>query len=536
MRKLIVSALLLLFPLLLPAQILKLPQKKNLQEENLALKARVDSLQALLDSLLAPEPLALDPFPAACPDTSSASDAPQYSDSQADSLLGLWYRARRMNTFSELSDFNLDSVRLSSNVPDSVLIRRLSDLNPFITLPFNETVKNYMVMYSEKMPTRMRRMLGLSGYYFPIFEAALAKYDLPQELKYMSVIESALNATATSRAGARGMWQFMYVTARQYGLSINSFVDERLDVEKAADAAARYLSDSYKFFGDWNLAISSYNCGIGNVRKAIKRAGSTAFWDIYPFLPRETRGYVPAFVGAMYAFSYYREYGLVPDDVGMPAPVDTFYVARNLHFKQIDEVAGIPIQVLKDYNPQYIHDIIPGGSKFVLKLPFTYSGAFLDANPDSLYTHRASELMNAQIMKNIEESGHETRMAYRVKSGDYLGRIASRYHVTVQQIMKWNHLRSSSLRVGQVLYIYRRGSGPSSPAAAAKSASSKPSQETRTSSSSGSVAVYTVRSGDTFYSIAKKYSGVSAQNLMDYNGLKSSALRPGMKLKIPASK
>ncbi|MBO4263579.1 MAG: LysM peptidoglycan-binding domain-containing protein, partial [Bacteroidales bacterium] len=252
-------------------------------------------------------------------------------------------------------------------------------------------------------------------------------------------------------------WQFIYSTARTYGLRIDSYVDERLDVEKAVDAAARYLRDAYRIFGDWPLAISSYNCGAGNVNKAIRLAGKKDFWAVYDYLPRETRGYVPAFVGAMYAMTYSREYGLKPAEVGMPAATDTFIVRRNLHFKQVSEVAGIPMEDLKNLNPQYYNDIIPGnGGPCVLRVPYRWTAAFVDAHTDSLYAYKASEYLSAQVLKGIDEGANPyRRTAYRVKNGDYLGKIASRYHVSVAQIKKWNHLRSDRLRIGQVLYIYK---------------------------------------------------------------------------------
>lgn len=254
------------------------------------------------------------------------------------------------------------------------------------------------------------------------------------------------------------MWQFMYTTARSYGLKINSFVDERMDVEKSVDAAARYLRDAYDVFGDWNLAISSYNCGAGNVQKAIRRSGSREFWKIYDYLPRETRGYVPAMVGAMYAMTYYREYGIVPQDVGMPAAVDTFHINKNLHFRQINETVGVPMDIIREFNPQYVHDIVPGSEgTYVLRLPYKWTSAYLAVENDTLYTHLADSLLSPQVLKNIKESGSATgAIVYKVKSGDYLGRIAARYHVSVKQIMKWNHLRNTNLRVGQKLLIYGR--------------------------------------------------------------------------------
>lgn len=429
-------------------------QIRRLQEENTTLRARLDSLLLLLEAPAAGY------AEVALPETVAAETGPEareFTAEVSDSLMDLWYRERRIADYEQARGYDLDSVRFTSRVDDTEMMRRLAAMNAYISLPFNGTVKNYMILYSEKMPRNMAVLLGRSEYYFPIFEEAFARYGLPLELKYLAVIESNLNPVAESKAGAMGMWQFMYRTARLYGLKINSFVDERLDVEKAADAAARYLRDAYSVFGDWNLAICSYNCGSGNVNKAIKRAGKRDFWSIYDYLPRETRGYVPAFVGAMYAFNYAREYGLRPADAGMPAVTDTFEIHRNLHFRQVSEVAGIPLETIKRLNPQYTHDIVPGNEgTCILQLPYNCTSAFLAANTDSLYAYKASELLNPQVIKNIQESGSEVRVAYKVKEGDILGRIASRNGVSVAQIKKWNHLRSDIIRPGQILYIYKK--------------------------------------------------------------------------------
>ena len=432
--------------------------RRRALQENEQLRALVDSLKLQLDSCHAQ----LARF-----DSLAAEMMEVYEDEEVvvaqdqaplstDSLLSIWYLQRRMSSLPDTQTYDMDSVHLTSKVPDSVLISRLAKMNSYITLPFNETVKNYMILYAEKMPTKMGTILGLSTYYFPIFEEVFSRYNLPLELKYMAVVESALNPTAYSRAGARGPWQFIYSTARNYGLKINSFVDERMDVEKATDAAARYLSDAYRIFGDWALAISSYNCGAGNVNKAIKRSGGKKdFWSIYPYLPRETRGYMPAFVGAMYAMTYYRECGLVPDECSLPAACDTFYVHRNLHFSQINEIVGVPMQTLKDLNPEYMNSIIPGNEgECILRLPYAYSGEFIE-HQDTLYTHRSSELLSEKVMKEVKE-GSSNRVVYRVKSGDYLGKIARKYHVSVTQLKRWNGLRSDKLRIGQVLYIHPR--------------------------------------------------------------------------------
>ena len=385
------------------------------------------------------------------------------------------------------------------------------------------------------MPTKMGHILGLCRYYMPIFEEIFNKYDMPLELKYMAVIESALNPVAVSRAGAKGMWQFMYKTARDYGLEINSYVDERLDPVASADAAARFLSDSYAIFGDWNLAISSYNCGAGNVNKAIRRSGGKRdFWSIYPYLPRETRGYVPAFVGAMYAIRYYKEHGLVPEVVPMPEHTDTFRVHKQLHFKQVNALAGVPMDDLHNLNPQYMHDIVPGASQeYILRIPYQYTNAYIE-HEDSLYTYMVDSLFKPATLKAIEEgrASGGGRITYKVKSGDYLGRIASRYHVSINQIKQWNHLRSNNLRVGQILYIYGRGSGPASQEASSKPVSgTKAATGSKPASGSG-YTVYTVKRGDTLYDIAARYPGVSAQDIMKYNGI-SSKIRIGQKIKIP---
>ena len=511
--------------------------RSRLIKENAELRSRVDSLireleayrleKSVTDSLAAEMLLMLEEM-----EEMDGVDEPveEYSPEMTDSLLSLWYVHRQMEVNKELTEYDMDSVKFTSDVPDAVLIERLEKMNSFITLPFNETVKNYMVLYSEKMPTKMGHILGLSTYYLPIFEDIFNRYGLPSELKTMAIIESALNPTAVSRAGAKGMWQFMYNTARTYGLRINSYVDERLDVEKAADAAARYLLDSYNIFGDWCLAISAYNCGAGNVNKAIRRAGGNKdFWSIYPYLPKETRGYMPAFVGALYAMTYYKEYGIVPEPVQMPAHTDTFEIRRNLHFSQISEVIGIPNEDLQNLNPQYIHDLIPGNeAPYILKLPYNYTNAFLD-NQDSLYTHKTAEMAGTKVLEgpSVPDSGTQERIAYKVKSGDYLGRIASRYGVTVKQLQQWNNLRGTNLRVGQTLYIYRSGGG--------KTASSSSGSSASASSSSSGYITYTVKSGDTLYKIAQRYPGVTANDIMKINSI-SSNIKPGMKIKIPTKK
>ena len=530
--------------------------RKELARENARMREVLDSLISELENVRSK---AVHHIPEQADEGGLAIEGllpEDYTLDVTDSLLSLWYVHKSMLKGDTVS-FNMDSVHFRSSVTDKEYLQRLADMNSFITLPFNETVRNYIILYSEKMPTKMSSMLALSQYYFPIFEEIFDRYGLPKELKYMAVIESAFNPVAVSRAGAKGMWQFMYNTAKMYGLTINSFVDERLDPVKSADAAARYMRDAYRIFGDWNLAISSYNCGSGNVNKAMRRSGSREFWPVYNFLPRETRGYVPAFVGAMYAFTYYREHGLVPETDSMPVQVDTFHIRRMLHFQQVSALTGVSVEMLKKLNPQYVHDIVPGTAKeeYVLRLPYQYTSKFIE-NEDSVYAYNAKEYFSPATLQNIAVSGSASsqRIAYKVKSGDYLGRIASRYHVTVKQIMEWNHLRNTNLRVGQVLYIYGKFNGPvaqssgaSSKSSAASSSKGSASSDGATRASSkgsaatpppadsaaeGTYTVYVVKSGDSLYRISQDYPGVSADDIMKFNGI-GTDIRPGMKLKIP---
>ena len=521
------------------------PKKKEIQQENEVLRSELDSLQLLLDHFRSQA--TMDEREIAALEREMQEGGFEYTPEATDSLLHLWYKNTMIDDFDPVNEYDMDSVRFTSNVSDAEMMRRLAAMNSFITLPYNDVVKNYIIQYSERMTTRMGRVMGLSTYYFPIFEDILLRYGLPQELKYMAIIESMLNPVATSRAGARGIWQFMYQTGTSYGLEINSFVDERLDVEKAVDAAARYLRDAYRTFGDWALAISSYNCGAGNVSKAIRRAdGKRDYWSIYPYLPRETRNYVPAFVAAMYAMTYYREYGIVPQSTGVPAQTDTFMIRRNLHFDQIEAVVGVPKEDLQNLNPQYVNDIIPGNNHpYVLKLPYTWTSRFLDANRDSLYAYKADSLVQNRILtdqggksggKSTSKSGSSTnqqqRIAYKVKSGDYLGKIASKYGVSVAQLKSWNRLKSNSIQIGQTLYIYKNGGPTISQGSTGGSSSSSKSSS---SSSSGSKAkIYTVKNGDSLYKIAKNYPGISADDIKKANGLSSDAIKPGQKLTIPA--
>ena len=511
--------------------------KAEIKKENAILKAELDSLKAELERYRA-ELRRTDSMTNELLNYYEAEEEnidtafTEYTAEKSDSLLHLWY-AQKLIAEEEIDTEGTDTAKFLSNVPDSVYVERLLKMGSFITLPYNDIVKNHIIRYSEKMPSTMGRILGVCDYYMPIFQEIFDKYDLPEELRAMAVIESALNPLAVSRAGAKGMWQFMYQTAKLYGLHIDSFVDERLDPVKSADAAARYLRDSYSIFGDWNLAIASYNCGAGNVNKAIRRSGSRKFWDLWPFLPRETRGYGPAFVGALYTMKYYKEHGIKPEAMQMPPHVDTFHINKMLHLKQVSELTGAPLDQLKSLNPQYKHEIIPGNEReYILRIPYQYTNAFIDCE-DSLYRHKADIYFNPTTIKKIKDGGDGERIVYRVKNGDYLGKIASRYRVSVSQIKRWNNLKSNNIRIGQRLIIYRGGKAPASISSSTSSSRTATPARKPVVSPSGDYVTYTVKTGDSFYSIAKDYPGISAQNIMEYNGLDSSKIRPGMKIKIP---
>lgn len=475
MKKALLTATLVFLTLTLAAAPGGRKTRKQLEKENEQLRERIIELEAAIEAiqLEQEEREEIEELLSGENENKQASgmdyDAP---DAATDSLLSQWYM-HRSRSGSREAEYDMDSVVFTTDVPDSVLMGRLEKMNAFISLPYNERVKNYMVLYSEKMPRKMAEMMGLSSYYFPIFEETFRRYDLPLELKYMAIIESALNPRAESSAGARGTWQFMYRTAVNYGLRINSYMDERMDPFLSADAAARYLRDAYRIFGDWSLAISAYNCGSGNVNKAIKRAGGKRdFWAIYDYLPRETRGYVPAMVGAMYAFTYAKEYGLQADPVAIPVYVDTFHVHRNFHMAQISEVLGIPIDDVRDLNPQYHKDIIPGASEdVVLRLPFDYTAAFLDLQ-DSIARYKADVLFAEKVADGRSASPSSTRSAtrpargsssssgtwvyYTVKSGDNLGKIARKYHTTVKQLKNWNNMKSDFLSIGKRLKVGKK--------------------------------------------------------------------------------
>ena len=382
-----------------------------------------------------------------------------------DKMLNLWYVQQSVDTVEVMDQLDLDSVGIRADYPDSVYIERLSGMNTLINLPFNSVVRNYITTYTQKKRAQVEVMLGLADYYFPLFEEILDLYQLPLELKILPVIESALNPRAVSRVGATGLWQFMYSTGKRYNLQIDSYVDQRRDPLAATHAAARYLRDLYGLYGDWTLVIAAYNCGPGNVNKAIRRAGGKrSYWDIYYYLPRETRGYVPAFIAANYAMRFADQHGIRPRNMEMPKTTDTVVVQGKMHLEQVARVLGLPLQQLRDLNPQYKHDMLTMDSGNPLRLPAERVGEFIDRQ-DEIRTFKDSIYLNPKRIQEIAKisgdpfyipriAGKGNVVKYRVRQGDVLGSIASRYHVTVQQLRAWNGISGSKIRIGQTLLIY----------------------------------------------------------------------------------
>ena len=385
------------------------------------------------------------------PDT--AIVVPVEFDADLDEIVHNWYL-----TNAQLGDCRKDTGLVLGN--KEIYIERLQKLPYVMEMPYNDIVKKFIEMYLQKSD-KVEYMLGLGQtYYFPMFEEALERYGVPLELKYLPVIESALNARATSRAGAAGLWQFMVPTGRLYGLEVNSLVDERRDPLKASDAAARYLRDLYNIYQDWHLVIAAYNCGPGNVAKATRYAGGGKkdYWQIYPYLPSETRSYVPIFIEANYVMNYYREHNMCPMQPTVTVATDTIMVDKRINLQQVSELLNISLDELRFLNPQYRQDIVPGNIKpYPLVLPFNQLSAYID-NRDTIPLHRAAELVanRAEVQPAQYNPSSDGRVTYyKVRSGDTLGGIAARYHCTVNQIKRWNGLRGSMIRIGQRLKIYR---------------------------------------------------------------------------------
>ncbi len=411
-------------------------------------------------------------------------DVPESMTYEIDSLLSLY------NSKTYLHADTTNHMRDVNPVFDTDVYKsRLKRMPTIIEMPYNDVVQKFIDLYSGRRRRSVSFMLGASNFYMPIFEQALETYDMPLELKYLPVIESGLNPKAVSRVGATGLWQFMLATGKRYGLKVNSLVDERRDPVKASYAAARYLKDLYKIFGDWNLVIAAYNCGPDKINKAIHRANSKDYWQIYPYLPEETRGYVPAFIAANYIMTYYCDHNIAPMITDLPVKTDTVLVNRDVHFQQVAQVLGLDIDQIRELNPQYRRDIVNGSSEpSDLRLPCDYINAFIDKQ-DSIFNFRDDELLSkrATVAVNDDEpsykrysssrhsssrSSHNNSTSSRknskkskknkknnsgknitIRQGDTLSEIAHRNGTTVKKLKQLNNISGSNIRAGKKLRV-----------------------------------------------------------------------------------
>jgi len=388
-------------------------------------------------------------------DMDTIVSVPSDFDNALDLMTNSWIIQRAQKSNCQSSD--------DVPVSDSISKMRLSKMPCLMEMPYNSTVQSYIELYTVRKRHQVEFMLGMSEYYFPLFDQVLGANNLPLELKYLSIIESALNTTIVSRMGAAGLWQLMIGTGRMYGLEINSLVDERLSPVKATNAAALFLKDLYSIYGDWHLVIAAYNCGPGNVNKAIRRAGGKRdYWAIYANLPRETRGYVPIFIAANYTMNYAPEHKLCAAIVNMPAITDTVVVHKRIHLEQVATILNLPIEEVRLLNAQYKKDIVPGDIKpYSLCLPLNYINTFV-TRFDDIVSYKADSLVNTRRAEiTIPQvappslGGSDKVIYYKVKRGQTLSDVADKYGVSVKKLKAWNHLRRNSIKIGQHLKIIK---------------------------------------------------------------------------------
>lgn len=497
---------------------------------------------------------------------------PESFETDVHKLMQNWY----LQNYASL-DKDADQ-RKSVTASDQEYINRLQRMNTVIDMPYNKIVRSFINMYAERKKGLVEAMLGMSLYYMPIFEEALDRYGLPLELKYLPVIESALNPTAKSRAGAMGLWQFMKSTATGLGLEVNSVVDERCDPYGASDAAARYLKQLYNIYNDWTLVLAAYNCGPGNVNKAMRRAGGGKkdFWEIYRFLPAETRDYIPAFIAANYVMNYYHKHNISPALASRPILTDTVHVNRRVHFEQISEVMDIPMDELRILNPQYRQDLIPGNVRpYPLVLPNIQVYCFI-SNQDSIVNHNAEKYAQREVVEPVmtDKSQKDAKGEYtqelvvkyhKVRRGETLSKIAARYGVSASEIRRVNGI-GRKVRRGQTLRIntYRRKyiEAPADSTAVADSVAvqqpapvdnvvkadtvkqkevkpasvqtqPKPKKAETEKPRKQKTTTHTIKTGENLGRIAAKY-GVSVDALRKANNIKGDKIKAGDKLVIPS--
>ncbi len=472
-------------------------------------------------------------------DTIKKDSAQLINHKEATLIDSLWlstmYNSPLYDDFQFVDPDEKISDTINSELTTAILKERLAYLNsktPF-NVEYNPSLERLIKHYLKNRKETLGNLMGKAAYYFPMFEEYLDKYDIPLEIKYLAIVESALRPRARSRVGASGLWQFMYYTGKQFHLDVSSYVDERYDPIRATEAACKYLSTLYAIFGDWDLALAAYNSGPGNVSKAIRRSGGKRnYWNIRGYLPRETAGYLPAFYATYYLLEYAEEHGIKPKkSYTNRFETDTVVVKRQITFEQINKVLNTDDKLLEFLNPQYKLNIIPfiKGKNYTLRLPKSLIGKFV-SNEMQIYDFAAAD--DAKREKPLPKY-FETpqRVRYRVRNGDYLGRIAKRYGVGVSQIKRWNGLRSNRLRIGQRLTIYPRKFAYSR--SSKKSTSKKSRNRTVRATPKGKYTTYIVKKGDSLWTISKKFPKVSVQQIKNWNNIWSvKSLKPGTKLKI----
>lgn len=418
-------------------------------------------------------------------------------------------------------------------LPTEVLKARLAVLNtktPF-NIEYNEALESVIKSYLKNRRQTLQRLMTLSEYYFPMFEKELDNYDIPLELKYLAIVESALKPRAKSRVGASGLWQFMYPTGKMYGLDVTSYVDDRFDPIKSTEAASKYLAKLYEIFGDWDLALAAYNSGPGNVNKAIRRSGGYKnYWNIRPKLPRETAGYVPAFLATMYIFEYAEEHGFKKANPDFRHfETDTIHVKQTIGLDQISQLLELPMEELQFLNPAYKLDIIPyvEGKDYTLRLPRHAIGKFV-SNEANIYAFIEEENKKVEkpLPQLVEES--EARTIHKVKRGENLGVISRKYGVTVTQLKKWNGLRNNNIQIGQKLKLFNKQSTKTTAVASTNTEAKSSNSE----NSSNEVKTYKVKPGDSLWSITKKFPGLTVENIKKWNDISGDNIKAGTTIKI----
>ena len=443
------------------------------------------------------------------------------------------------NMFSDISNFNADT-EVSYDLSTELLKKRLAKMDaksPF-NIEYNPALENTIKAFLKNRPKAFERLMAVSEYYFPMFEEHLAKYNIPLELKYLAIVESALNPRAKSRVGASGLWQFMYPTGKQYNLEVTSYVDERYDPLKATEAACQYLSSLYGIFGDWSMVLAAYNCGPGNVSKAIRRSGgSQNYWNIRKNLPKETANYVPAFLATFYIYEFKKEHGIMPKKAPLTYfETDTIMVKKQMSFKHISELLDIPVEQLEFLNPIYKLKVIPfvADEPHYLRLPKNKMGLFV-SNEEKIYAYlnyletykekTKSEFIATTSKDSIASNVDSTYVSkpkferktqfHTIKSGESLGKIADKYNVSITELKKWNSIKGNTIQAGKKLKIY-----------------SDKKVIVKTESKSNNDGTYTVKSGDSLFSISKQFPGVSIEDIKKWNDISGDNIQPGMKLKI----